>query len=247
MAAIRVYQLKAPNDDSAFGVRRYAVLAEASHTVSSLQCPACGEVRSTWGLSYPAVDVTKLPAQAMRYLLDPDGEARRDPLSLDEYRDLEALLAPLLGPGRPLAPFAEFGPRRGKAEGLFDDFVWRLADPGVVVRRSAFDAMLVAGFKLTGVEPKLEYRRPRHDPLVEIEALPSVRVRPKDRRKPCKTCGFARGRVRGFKLDGESYDDSIPLQRVFERPEVVIANARLAQFIRDRNLSGAELVETDVA
>lgn len=44
-----------------------------------------------------------------------------------------------------------------------------------------------------------------------------------------------------MRLSREDFDDSIPLQRVYERPEVIVANAAFAAFIRTREFADVKM------
>jgi hypothetical protein len=223
-----------------YGSFKYTVNDLPACTVPTLLCPDCGEIR-TWALSYPSIDADALGEDARRHL-ECGKNYRSEPLSLAQYRELEETLAPVLGPKRPLKPFTGLGPSTGMAEGAFPDFAWPVgAVQNLFLRRSVYEACRDAGFALTGVEPNLRYRRARRDPLIELEILPSLHVIDSQRPKTCATCGFTNDRPQGVRLSPEDYDDTIPLQRIYERPELIVANAAFAAFIRERELTDARL------
>ena len=135
------------------------------------------------------------------------------------------------------------GPLRGSAEGQFSDFVWSLGEEVPLVRRSVFKAMQDAGFTLTAARPELTYRRERQDPLIGFEVLPTARAHALELRKACDTCGFAnKSRIKNIKLNRAHFDESLPLQRVLERPDIVLVNEALAEFIRERGPDDVELI-----
>lgn len=222
------------------GRYRYEILDSSAFTVPELLCPDCGEVR-TWGLSYPTIDVDSLDPTVTQYL---NTRNRDDEISLTphQYEHLKELLTPILGSSRPMPPLTGIGPSSGSAEGKFPDFAWPSGSVGsLFLRRSVFASMRDAGFKLTGITANLEYRRPREDPLVELEILPSLHVVESQRPEPCENCGFAGKKPQGVRLPADAWDDSIPLQRIAERPELIVASASFAAFIRERELTDVRL------
>lgn len=228
-------------------VYRYLIGGSPAYKVPRTRCAACGS-SGQLGPYYPSMDISDLPADTTRYLSFHQDVAR-DPLTLDEYHELEAKLTPRLGPERPLSPLANLGPLRGQAFGKFGDFAWTF-ERSLFVRRSVFAKLREGGFALTGAPAALQYRRERHDPLVELEALPTARLHPSQQTKTCKTCGLEKGHpscleksaAKQVRLDADSFDESLPLQRVLDRCEIVLVNEALAQFIRDNELSDVELI-----
>jgi hypothetical protein len=221
---------------------KYSVGGCPSCTVPLVNCPECGDIRSTWGLLYPSIDIGALGNETLDLLDCEGGRRRREPLTLEQYRALEERLAPILGPGRPLAPSAGLGPSTGGAAGAFPDFAWGSGPPrDLYMRRSVFEAFRDAGFDLTGVEPNLEYRRERKDPLIELEILPGLHIHKSQRPEPCPTCGFAGKRPEGIRIDPNDYDDSIPLQRIHERAEFIVANAAFVALIREQGMTDVRL------
>lgn len=242
----QAYMIKSPLED---WPTRYAVPGGSNYTIPRVVCPDCGEHASA-AFRYPGLDISELGEEIIRRLrfydpLEPYGKTKRGPLEItpDEIRELADLLAPVMGPSRPFGPFTELGPASGQAEGMFDDFCWRTVHRPLFLRQSVFDAMLEAGFPVTGVAPEARYRRPRRDPLVEPETPPTAHVHPSLRVAPCATCGLVTGTPAGGRLDLESWDDGIPFQCVYENPRVIVVNAALADFIREEQFTGVALVE----
>lgn len=246
-----IYLLK--KDDAEDDGRRYEITyGTAPYSIGRLICSECGEHASAV-FEYSGFDVSRLGEDVTRYLLSyrptvPFRDSFSGPreLNIEQMRDLSARLAPILGPDRPFGPFTTLGPQYGTAEGKFDDFNWALGRGRPFLRRSAFDAIRAAGFPISGVDSKLEYRRARLDPLVEIEALPTARVHPSQRPSSCGTCGYVTQQPKGIRLDAGSFDRSIPLQCIYERPDLIVVNAALADFISDRQFTGFNLVPMNV-
>lgn len=241
----KAYGIIHPRDD--FGPCRYVVGGAARYSMREVSCPNCGEVR--WlGQYYPTFEVENLAKDVTRYL-DRYGEADREFLSLEEFGKLAAKLTPHLGPNRPLMPLTELGPTLGSAEGKFRDFNWPLGNRTVFVRRSVYEILREAGFDIAGVPAALTYRRERRDPLVELEVPPLSRLHPSQQPNVCTICGFSEatgGRLpneaaASVTLDATSFDETIPLQRVLERVEIMLVNEALAGFIRTRGFDGIEL------
>lgn len=240
------YILKNPHE---MGSTRYSTPGGALYRIPRLVCEDCGEHGSI-AVRYPGFDVYALGGEITGRLwsYDPDapyrlrasGPSRQ---TLDEFGELSALLAPLLGPDRPFGPFTELGPARGRAEGLFDDFSWASSNGPLFLRRSVFDEIRDAGFLVTGVAPEARYRRARRDPLIEIETRPTAHVHPDIAVGPCATCGFVSEEPAVTRLDGDRWDCEFPIRCVFENPRVIVIGAALADLVRDRRYTGVALTE----
>ncbi len=228
---------------------RYLIVGRASYVVPPLKCPACGENRSL-GPQYPSLDVAQLGDDVTGFLFTRrnflPGKSRQSHLSLEEFKALEARLSPVLGADRPLSPHTCIGPFKGKAEGKFGDFAWPSFRNTLLVRQSVLREMREAGFALSAVRPALTYRRERHDPLIEVEALPIARAQESERRKTCGTCGLAKKTRGPVKIDAASFDDSLPIQRVFDCPDVILVNEALGRFIAERELLDVRLEALDL-
>ncbi|MBE9557706.1 MAG: hypothetical protein IMF08_12680 [Proteobacteria bacterium] len=219
---------------------KYSVGDWSAGMIPRVGCPSCGEVR-TWGLSYPSVDLQVLGEDVLRWLKR-GRDSRIESLSLEQYRELEQTLAPLLGPNRPLRPLTNLGPSTGLAEGAFPDFTWAGGLVGdIFMRRSVFETVCAAGFALTGIKANLQYRRERKDPLIQLEILPGLHVHEAQRPELCATCGFANERPKGIRISPDDFDDTIPLQRIYERPDFIVANAAFSAFVRERELTAVRL------
>ncbi len=235
----KAYRITKKKGEDTFGIR-YDVSLQTSALVPPLDCPSCGETRR-WGFSYPTLNLASLAEDIVRHLHLGDTDTLKT-ITLDDYKALEAKLAPVLGPKRPLSPLTRLGALRGSAEGKFSDFVWSLGEAIPLVRQSVYNAMRAAGFTLTAASTELTYRRERQDPLIGFEVLPTARAHPSEVKQACSTCGFATSILSdNVKLDAASFDASIPLQCVLECPRIVLVNEALAQFIRKKGLSDVEL------
>lgn len=241
----KAYGIVRPRDD--FGPYRYVVGGGAAYTVPGVLCPDCGEVR--WlGPYYPTLEVEHLTEEVTRHL-GRHGEAHREFMDLEEFQELAAKLAPHLGPNRPLMPLTHLGPTQGGAEGKFCDFNWPLAHRTIFIRRSVYELLRDAGFDIAGVPAALTYRRKRRDPLVELDVPPFARLHPSQQPASCTTCGLCKitggciadEAAASLTLDAASFDETVPLQRVLERVEIMLVNEALADFIRARGLDNIEL------
>lgn len=246
--------LLTPPDDY-YEATRYSVGGSAPFSIPRLKCPGCGEHASAY-FEYPGFDVTGLDDDIIQYLQRdvpgaPFRKSSEGPteLTLSQMRYLSARLSPILGPTRPFGPFTDFGPLVGEAEGLFADFSWPSVNSAPYLRKSAFDLIQAAGFGLASVTANLAFRREREDPLVVIEVLPTARMHPSLRPEPCETCGFATEEIKrdGVLLDASSFDGSIAIQRIRERPYIMVVTAALADFIRERDFTGAKLTAVSFA
>ena len=237
----QAYRLLKPEMDLDSYICRYLIVGRATFEVPSVRCRACGGARD-WAPRYPAFDVTKLDEETKAILRH--HESRGDRAATPErFEELRARLAHALGPDSALRPLTDLGPLQGEAKGRFDDFSWADCWHILFIRESTYRALRTAGFALTGVPAAVRYRRQRRDPLIEIEALPAVRLHPSCRPEPCESCGFTElsNRTDGVAIDAASFDPSIPLQCIRERPNILIVNEAFADHIREQGLSGAEL------
>lgn len=232
--------------------RRYAIsYGDPTYKIGRLMCPDCGEHIAA-PYRYPDVDVSQLDENTTRLLISQDLEApyrkfRRGPaeLTVDQMQKLSARLAPLLGPERPFGPFTELGPYKAKGEGDFEDFNWADYYGPVFLRRSVFETVKTAGLDLNGLPGEIRYRRERLDPLIELQILPLTHIHPSRQVRRCETCGYFQCLPRDVPLDPERFDPAIPLSCVFEQPYLFVANAALADLIRERKFTGVELTPAE--
>ncbi|MBE9558237.1 MAG: hypothetical protein IMF08_15375, partial [Proteobacteria bacterium] len=179
------------------------------------------------------------------------------PMTLDEFANLKKKLRPLLA-SRPLMPATQFGPLRGTGSGKFDDFAW-LSYFTVLVREPVFMELRRAGFDLLGVPADIEFRRKQPEPLMELELWPSAHLHPSDCPKQCDICGRHLFPFRpGFggladsgkrprpRLDAARFDATIPLQRIFEWPTILVASESFAGFIEKQGYTGFTLTPLEL-
>jgi uncharacterized double-CXXCG motif protein len=230
------YELKP--DDKGWGML-YTYEIDAIHLrhVPGIRCPICG----AWGMTgsiYPSVD-----AATLNTLFLPEEPY---PISLEEFKTLAATVEAVLGPDRPVQPGTHLGVLRGTARGRIGDFAW--VNPWTpLLRESVWRELGKAGINLDGVRAELAFEKEPHEPLIELEALPRVRV-PRDLvPDKCSVCGRLGMKVPDtIVLTADSFDSSIPLQRIAELPTVLVVNESFAQFIRQRHLRDAALTPIEV-
>lgn len=243
------YLFKSDTDSEA---RRYAVsYGDPTYEIGRVICPDCG-AHSAAPYRYPDVDVSQFEESITRLLIsrNPDApyrKSRQGPaeLTVAQMQELSARLAPLLGPERPFGPFTELGPHKAKGEGRFEDFSWANSYGPVFLRRSVFETAKTAGLDLNGFPGEIRYRRERLDPLIELQVLPRTHIHPSRQVRRCATCGCFQCLPRDVPLDPKRFDPAIPLSCVFEQPYLFVANAALADFIRERKLTGAVLTPAE--
>lgn len=207
------------------------------HNLTGVDCPSCGSWGTT-GIQYPSMDISSLIGKEIPHC-HLQGYGTWGPMTVETLRELSKMLAPSLGPDRLLKPGAEFGPLRGRASGTCSDFAW--LDPWTpLVRLSVFEILRKAGFDLVGVPAELTFDSKKHERLIELEIRPTARIHPSPPLRTCELCGRT-PTYRGRGIDGPTYDQSIPLQRIREWPTRILANEALAEFVRDQGWAGVEL------
>jgi hypothetical protein len=162
--------------------------------------------------------------------------ASPSPLPLEQFYALAASVQPVLGDNRPVEPGTELGPLRGKAKGNFGDFAW--VNPWTpLLRESVWLALRDSGIHLVGTQAELDFGKRVHEPLVELEVLPTASLPKSLLPEKCSICGRLGGGLPDtLYVDGLAFDASIPLQRLAEHPAVLVANEEFARFINHRKL-----------
>jgi hypothetical protein len=162
--------------------------------------------------------------------------ASPSPIPVEQFKTLAETIEPVLGAERPAQPGADLGVLSGRAKGRFGDFAW--VNPWTpLLRESVCRAFQAAGIPLVGIRAELNFEEQSHEPLMELEALPSVELPRALVPEKCSVCGrLAMKKPENIQVAAESFDGSIPLQRIAELPTVLVANESLAQFIKQRNL-----------
>lgn len=179
------------------------------------------------GLIYPSVDPSLIPV---------DFPNEPWPIDLEHFKALAARIQALLGSERPVEPGTDLGPLRGKGRGTFGDFAW-VNSWTPLLRESIWLGAKEAGLDLTGVPAELNFGKRPHEALIELEALPRVTLAGSLLPKKCALCGrLGLKRPEQLCLSAETFDSSIPLQRIAELPTALVVNERFAQFIRERKL-----------
>lgn len=226
---------------------RYALGGFSALNLMHVRCPDCGDTAVN-GLHYVGVSSSAIDRESAALFRAYRPEARGGEqftgpttITVEQLDHLRERLAPLLGPERPVSPGMDIGPALGRAAGRFGDFAWPHFSARVCLRRSVHNAMDEAGFRLSVVMAGFVYRRERKDPLVEIDIPLSAHLVGWRKMEVCEVCGLTK-RPAGLEVvDAGSWDDSIPMQRIYERANTILVNRALANFIRDRQMTDVTL------
>ena len=233
MTKPRAYEISP--EDQGEGKSHYGIQARHRLCLMGVECSLCGAWGTT-GIQYPSVDASILEDIIPRHHIH--GSKNYAPMTIKEFSNLQAKLAPILGRDRPLIPGTHFGPLEGKGYGNFPDFVW--PDPWtLLVSNTVLSDMCEAGLEVVAVKANIEFTMDQPQPLFELEARPTVMIHPSPPIGVCKLCGRVKS-MRGRKFDASSFNDAVPLQRVLEWPTRLIINESFANFITDRDLVGTE-------
>lgn len=215
----------------------YKIDAVHFRHVPGVRCPLCG----AWGMTgsiYPSVGTATLNTLSL--------PAEPYPVSPKEFKTLAATVEAVLGPDRPVQPGTNLGVLRGTVRGRLGDFAW--VNPWTpLLRESVWHELAKAGINLDGVRAELAFEKEPHEQLIELEALPRVRVQRDLVPDKCLVCGRLGMKVPDtLVITTDSFNNSIPLQRISELPTVLVVNEPFAQFIRQRNLRDATLTPIEV-
>lgn len=203
-------------------------------------CPVCGQ----WGggAYYPTVDCSilyELGEDITKYLYGKSLRKNKKPMTPAELKELAAKLIPVLGQDRPIGYGAMFGISLAEAKGPIGDFAWQ--SRGLVyVRESVFREINEAGFPLVGVPAPLKFQKDPGERLIRLELLPSARRLPSTF-KQCEICDRILEVEETLKIDGSSFDDSIPIQCVYEWPDTAVFSAAFVDYIRERGFTDISL------
>ncbi len=243
---MRIYRIKpGPAGD---------VVVFGSHAcfLAGVDCPVC--TPHGGGFRYPTIgcaEVAALGDDISKFLIKGKIDFRRKfpgPMTLAEYASVKAMLEPLLGPNRP-EPGTSFGPTTGEMRGPVYDFTWS-AGLTLYLKESVFEEIREAGFPLAGVRAHLTFktfkgrRWIKHEgpgeSLIELEIPPAARLAPSVEHQQCDLCD--RIQVgRRIIVDRASFDESIPIQRVYEASPRIVVTETLAKFIRVKKYSGVRV------
>lgn len=193
--------------------------ATHAYKLPGLRCPNCG-IWSTIGVQYPT-------ANAELFLHDPELPQALSPISIERFKDVSERIRMRIDSSLLIVPGAEFGPLRGRAKGTFPDFTWPTPWE-TLVRESVWLKLRQQGLELAGAPAELFSAKSCHEPLVELEVLPTARLLPDLVPPRCDLCGRLGLKVPDrILLDFKSFDASIPLQRIIELPTILVANKAL--------------------
>ena len=199
------------------------------------------------GPYYPTVDCSilyELGEDITKYLYGKSLRKNKKPMTPAELKELAAKLIPVLGQDRPIGYGAMFGISLAEAKGPIGDFAWQ--SRGLVyVRESVFREINEAGFPLVGVPAPLKFQKDPGERLIRLELLPSARRLPSTF-KQCEICDRILEVEETLKIDGSSFDDSIPIQCVYEWPATAVFSAAFADYIRERGFTDISLSPIEV-
>jgi uncharacterized double-CXXCG motif protein len=223
MIMVSVYELRP--DQVRWG-KQNSIEATHWQKLPGIRCPSCG-VWALTGITYPTVDTSAFNGIAL--------PATPSPLSVEQFNALAASIQTAVGAQRPMRPGTELGPLSGKAKGNFGDFAW--VNPWTpLLRESVWLALRENGILLAEVRAEFDFGL-AHEPLVELEALPTATLPKELVPEKCAICGrLAVKKPDNISFAVSSLDASIPLQRIAELPTVLVANEPFAQFIQQRHL-----------
>lgn len=202
-------------------------------------CPICG-TWSTTGAIYPSFNASVLSDKLC--------SISSLPISIELFDELRLKVASLLGVEDNFVPGSEFGHLKGKAKGKFGDFAW-LNPWTPLIRESVWLELREAGIELLGVRAELNFGKQKYEPFVEIEVHSGVKliselILEEDR---CRCCGRLPLKKGGeIIIDGSSFNNLVPIQRIYELPTILIVNDRLAKFIQQRNLRDVLLTQIEI-
>lgn len=225
-------------------------------TAAKVDCPKCGDWRQP-KIWYPSIDCSalmRLGEGVSKHLYPGDTDLRQEPFDPEEFKVFAGLVAPELGPSRPVVPGMVCGVWPGWATEKIGDFAWR-SESHPMVRESVFRAMLDAGFAIAGGATPIRARRELGEELIQLEIPPVARLSVVSGFSRCSICGKFDPPERSMLdavlrksgpawptvIDAASFDDSIPFQRVLEWPETIIVTTALAEFVKSRNFSDIAL------
>ena len=244
---MRIYRLKpgSAGDVDVFG--------QNECFLAGVDCPVCTQ----WGggFRYPTIGCAEVAALGVgvgKFLQMGKIDFRRKmpgPMTVAEFASVRDMLKPLLGPNRPVEPGTSFGPTRGEMRGPVQDFTWS-AGSTLFVRESIFQEIREAGFPLAGARAHLTFKTYKGrrwiknedsgEPLIELEVPPIARLAPSVEHYRCDVCGRTQVRRR-IVVDRAPFDESVPVQRVYEAPARIVVNESLANFIRAQEYSGVRV------
>ncbi len=228
--------------------------------ITGIDCPICG----AWGTSdsrYPTVECETIAAlgnDVRKFMILTKGHVRptglvnikkiiRPPMTVAEYSSLKVTLEPLLGRDRPIFPGTQLGPITATVRGVrgqVEDFLWGSSFVPYI-RESVFKEIQDAGHLISGNRAILTFKKTEDpaEPLIELEIPPTARVASSIKYDLCDTCGRIELARENLIVDCTRFDESIPIQRIFEQGTVLVISESFAEFIRNRNYTGVVIEE----
>lgn len=212
--------------------------------ISSITCPNCGWW-AHWSIWYPTVDCSifsSIGKEDSRFLVPLLGNNEEE-FTPETFAAFAEKWAHLLGSKRPLAPGTTFGIRPAWVLYAVDEFGW-CGRGTLYVRESVFEAMVDAGFAVTGVSIPYRAKRDLGEKLIHLELPPLARISAGSGGSICELCGkYTPGEA--TIIDGSTFDESVPFQRIFEMPEILVVTADFAEFLRGRKTSDVTIDPID--
>ena len=221
------------------------VVAGAQCAMTGIYCPECTQWGDV-GVWYPTVDcaiMSALDEEIAKYVKYTSSRGAWKPMNIDEYKKLAARLIPILGEDRPVKPGTGFGPMEGKVDGEIGDFAWHSSFLPLV-RESIFKEIRNSGFPVIGAPAKLKFKKDPGEMLIQLELRPTARLASSVQQ--CDMCGRITNVDQPIKIDGLSFDDSIPIQNIHDCTNVAVVSAAFADFIAERKLTDITLTPIEV-
>jgi uncharacterized double-CXXCG motif protein len=208
-------------------------------------CTVCGLGAPGSAAQYPCVDLSDLPEQEQKKLMDPW------PVPLEEFVRRRELVRPLAPQGAELEPGTAFGPLMGTGSGYFGQLF--MQNPwSLYVRREALERLQAAGVRgLQGCPLNVRFRVKRPPELLDLQLGLHGRFHPeclpRELKPPCPTCG----RDEGFSLPdpsilaAASLPEAIDLFRLADWSSLIIASERMVDAVVRLELDGVVFRELE--
>jgi hypothetical protein len=200
------------------------------------------------GPVYPTVDCSmlyELGEDITKYIYAMSSRKKMKPMTPAERDELAGKLIPVLGKDRPIGYGAMFGVSLAEAKGPIGDFAWQNRGD-VYVRESVFEEIKEAGFPLVGVPAPLKFQKDPGERLILLELRPTARRLP-GTFKQCEICDRILEVEKPARIDGSSFDDSMPVQCIYEWPDAAVFSAAFVDYIRERGFTDVSLSPIEVA
>ncbi len=223
--------------------------------LSGVVCPQCSQWGS--GRAYPRIrwaTLSTLGSEVVNFLGKEPWEIHGTPppMSMTEFRTVQARLAPVLGPDKPLEPGTSFGPLSGEFRGTVHDFTWP-SPWSLLLKQSVFEQIRGEGFMLEGATADLTFKVLRDDewvlhsgpgePLVEIDFSPTARLA-SDSFERCEICGRTIKVVDRI-VARSSVNPLMPIQQVYEEDSMFLVSEAFAKYIQQKRFSGVNVIEQE--